>query len=127
MRLYKNGDRCPCCGQRIEGKPDDWLLLFSQTVDMLRIPPWEAQALADQDLRTAVRQMLTGDKPKPVRRQFAGKPVKTGPAAEARRAYKRKWAKENPDKIRAQQERYWEKRAARAAEGVGPYEMNVDH
>jgi len=49
MRLYKNGDRCPCCGQRIEGKPDDWLLLFSQTVDMLRIPPWEAQALSDEE------------------------------------------------------------------------------
>ena len=36
----------------------------------------------------------------------------TDAAAEARRAYKRKWAKENPDKIRAQQERYWNKRAA---------------
>lgn len=33
-------------------------------------------------------------------------------AAEARRAYKRKWAKENPDKVRAQQERYWAKKAA---------------
>jgi hypothetical protein len=36
-------------------------------------------------------------------------------AVEARRAYKRKWAKENPDKVKAQQERYWTKRAARAA------------
>lgn len=53
MKLYKNGDRCPCCGQRIEGKSDDWLELFSQTVDMLRIPPWEAQALSDEDARTA--------------------------------------------------------------------------
>lgn len=35
-------------------------------------------------------------------------------AAEARRAYKRAWAKANPDKIRAQQERYWTKRAERA-------------
>lgn len=33
-------------------------------------------------------------------------------AAEARRAYKRKWAKEHPDKVRAQQERYWIKKAA---------------
>ena len=32
-------------------------------------------------------------------------------AAEARRAYKRAWAKANPDKIRAQQERYWTKKA----------------
>ena len=35
----------------------------------------------------------------------------TDAAKEARRAYKRKWARENPDKIRAQQERYWNKRA----------------
>jgi len=36
-------------------------------------------------------------------------------AAEARRAYKRKWARENPDKVKAQQERYWAKQAAKAA------------
>ena len=35
----------------------------------------------------------------------------TDAAKEARRAYKRKWARENPDKIRAQQERYWSRRA----------------
>lgn len=33
-------------------------------------------------------------------------------AKEARRAYRRKWAKDNPEKIRAQQERYWQKKAA---------------
>lgn len=32
-------------------------------------------------------------------------------AKEARRAYRRAWAKKNPDKVRAQQERYWTKRA----------------
>lgn len=62
MKLYKNGDRCPCCGQRIEGKSDDWLLLFSQTVDMLRIPPWEAQALSDRELRAAGGGDLAGDR-----------------------------------------------------------------
>lgn len=31
---------------------------------------------------------------------------------EARRAYKRAWAKKNPEKIKAQQERYWAKKAA---------------
>lgn len=36
-------------------------------------------------------------------------------AREARRAYKREWAKKNPDKIRAQQERYWSKKAAEQA------------
>lgn len=29
---------------------------------------------------------------------------------EARRAYKREWARRNPEKIREQQQRYWNKR-----------------
>lgn len=29
----------------------------------------------------------------------------------ARREYKKMWARKNPDKVRAQQERYWQKRA----------------
>lgn len=37
-------------------------------------------------------------------------------AAEARRAYKREWARKNPDKIKAQQERYWKKKAAQMQE-----------
>jgi hypothetical protein len=37
-------------------------------------------------------------------------------AKEARRQYKRQWAKNNPEKVRAQQERYWAKRAAAQAE-----------
>lgn len=36
-------------------------------------------------------------------------------AADARRAYKRNWAKNNPEKVKAQQERYWAKRAAEQA------------
>lgn len=36
-------------------------------------------------------------------------------AREARRAYKRQWAKNNPDKVKAMQERYWAKRAAQEA------------
>lgn len=40
----------------------------------------------------------------------------TQQAAEARRAYRRAWAKANPDKVRAAQERYWAKKAALAAE-----------
>lgn len=36
-------------------------------------------------------------------------------AAEARRAYKRLWAKNNPDKVRAQQERYWSKKSEEMA------------
>ena len=33
-------------------------------------------------------------------------------AKEARRAYKRRWNRENPEKVKAQQERYWAKKAA---------------
>lgn len=36
----------------------------------------------------------------------------TDKAKEARRAYKRAWAKRNPDKVKAAQERYWTKKAA---------------
>jgi hypothetical protein len=32
-------------------------------------------------------------------------------AAEARRAYYREWAKKNPEKLRANQKRFWEKKA----------------
>lgn len=40
-------------------------------------------------------------------------------ARQARNAYKRKWAKDNPDKVRAQQERYWHKRAIATAQAAG--------
>ena len=32
-------------------------------------------------------------------------------AKAARRAYKRQWAQKNPDKVQAQQKRYWERQA----------------
>lgn len=35
-------------------------------------------------------------------------------AAAARRAYKREWAKKNPDKVRAACERYWTRKAEEA-------------
>ena len=44
----------------------------------------------------------------------------TEQAAAARRAYKRRWAKENPDKVKAQQERYWQKIAEREAAAGNP-------
>lgn len=37
-------------------------------------------------------------------------------AKEAKRAYERKWRKENPEKCRAIKQRYWEKKAAAATE-----------
>ena len=36
-------------------------------------------------------------------------------AAAARREYKRKWAHDNREKVKAQQERYWTKKAAEQA------------
>lgn len=36
----------------------------------------------------------------------------TDQAKEARRQYKREWNRRNPDKVKAAQERYWNKRAA---------------
>lgn len=46
----------------------------------------------------------------------------TEKAKEARRAYKRKWQRENRDKVRAQQERYWNKKAEAAAAEKKPLE-----
>lgn len=38
----------------------------------------------------------------------------TDAAIKARREYRREWAKKNPDKVKAQQQRYWAKKAAAA-------------
>lgn len=40
MKLYQNGDRCPCCGTVLERKTDKWLVEFSQLVNDLGLPPW---------------------------------------------------------------------------------------
>ena len=40
-------------------------------------------------------------------------------AREARNAYKRRWAKENPDKVKAATRRYWEKKAQAATAEEG--------
>lgn len=40
----------------------------------------------------------------------------TEAAKEARRAYKRRWNQQNKDKVKAAQDRYWERKAAKAAE-----------
>ena len=40
-------------------------------------------------------------------------------AKEARRAYRRKWAKANPDKVKSYQSRYWERQAQAAAQDTG--------
>ena len=40
----------------------------------------------------------------------------TEQAKEMRKAYKREWAKKNPDKVKAAQERYWQKKAEQKIE-----------
>ncbi len=50
----------------------------------------------------------------------------TEKALEARRAYKREWQRNNPDKVRAQQERYWTKKAART-EQEAPQGQGAEH
>lgn len=44
----------------------------------------------------------------------------TEQAIAARRAYKAEWARKNRDKVKQQQERYWEKRAAQQAQETQP-------
>lgn len=39
----------------------------------------------------------------------------TDAAKEARRAYKRAWSRANPEKVKAYQANYWQKRAAEGA------------
>lgn len=41
--------------------------------------------------------------------------IMTIEAREARRAYKRNWQRNNPDKVKEYQKRYWEKKAQEAA------------
>lgn len=49
----------------------------------------------------------------------------TEASKEARRAYKREWARKNPEKVRAAQDRYWQRRAAaQAAQGAGETMVN---
>jgi hypothetical protein len=46
-------------------------------------------------------------------------------AKEARRAYKRQWAAANPDKVREQQRRHWEKVAREMEGGPGDPDTRV--
>lgn len=35
MELYENGDRCPCCGGKLEGKDAEWLRLFGRLCEVI--------------------------------------------------------------------------------------------
>lgn len=47
-------------------------------------------------------------------------------AKEARRAYKREWNRKNKDKVKAAQQRYWEKKAREAAGGIDNEENTAE-
>lgn len=51
MYMYKNGDRCPCCGQQITGMSEEWLELFSQLCHVARL---EAFNLQIHDMDTGI-------------------------------------------------------------------------
>lgn len=36
---FLNGDSCPCCGQKIQGKSREWLRLFGRLCDALGLEP----------------------------------------------------------------------------------------
>ena len=48
-------------------------------------------------------------------------------ALEARRAYQREWRRKNPDKVKAQTNRYWERKAtaSKAVEGKADGEAGI--
>lgn len=50
----------------------------------------------------------------------------TEEAREARRAYQREWNRKNKDKVKANQARYWERKAAAAANAGADPERQAD-
>lgn len=42
----------------------------------------------------------------------------TAEAMKARKAYKKKWQQDNPEKVKQYQSKYWERKAAAAAEAA---------
>lgn len=51
----------------------------------------------------------------------------TDAAKEARRAYKRQWAKDNPEKIRKYQSNYWTKKALEVQQAQQQQEAGVNN
>lgn len=54
MERYENGDRCPCCGQKLQGKTKEWLRLFARLCEALglekSIEPERVDVDIDRDL-----------------------------------------------------------------------------
>ena len=43
MYKFQNGSKCPCCGEVLEGKSEEWLELFSQLVFSNGLCPLEEE------------------------------------------------------------------------------------
>lgn len=54
MEQYENGDRCPCCGQKIQNKIREWLRLFGRMCEAIglekSIEPERVDVDIDRDL-----------------------------------------------------------------------------
>ena len=54
MEIYKNGDRCPCCGEALHDMSERELELFSQLCHALGLEKPGARDLEREDIDTAL-------------------------------------------------------------------------
>lgn len=54
MKIYQNGDRCPCCGAEIEGASEERLEVFSQLCHVLGLEELEAFSPETQEMDTGI-------------------------------------------------------------------------
>ncbi len=73
MYRFKNGDFCPCCGEKLEGKSEEWLRLFSTTCDLLGLRPFVDREETPAEIRYGER----GNTP-PSPQRAAGTPPLAG-------------------------------------------------
>ena len=49
MKLFQNGDRCPCCGEILTDKSAEWLEVFSQLCHAADLDELETPGLKPMD------------------------------------------------------------------------------
>jgi hypothetical protein len=54
MEKYANGDRCPCCGEKLHGKSEAWLEMFGQLCHASRLEKLESFSPEIQDMDTTL-------------------------------------------------------------------------
>ena len=50
MEQYVNGDCCPCCGQKIQEKDEEWLRLFGRLCEAIGLEKETVLTPVDLDL-----------------------------------------------------------------------------